>query len=331
MATGDKIVKLDDLKTAYDTLNANKLSLSGGTMTGNINMGQASASSTAKIIQWTTTDGTVFQIRPYNNVFQLVRTQAGGTTSGVLNIDSNGNISVADPANWRSALGVVAKSGDTITGNLMVKNPTANTTSRIYIESTNSSGGLDLRSDAEGGNIKITGPDGTHFFELDMYNNDALRIYSYDDSNNIKSFVLNRKTGAFTSSSLTPNNALGTDYGGTGSKTVDGGRNNLKATYGAYVDDSTWADLWTNFLSKISINGHAVALFNPDASNVLTDNKINATLGVTIYRGGSDSSRSFRIMAVSDTGQLQYSWRILEATASSRTTGTIYKFTGTAI
>lgn len=90
--------------------NLGALPLSGGTMTGNIDMGQAGASSAAKVIQWTTTDGTVFQIRPYNNLFQIVRTPAGGTSSGVLNIDSDGNITVASPVSWRTALGVYGKS-----------------------------------------------------------------------------------------------------------------------------------------------------------------------------------------------------------------------------
>jgi hypothetical protein len=91
-------------------VNLGALPLSGGTMTGNIDMGQAGASSAAKIIQWTTTDGTVFQIRPYNNLFQIVRTPAGGTSSGVLNIDSDGNITVGSPASWRTALGIYSKS-----------------------------------------------------------------------------------------------------------------------------------------------------------------------------------------------------------------------------
>ena len=91
--------------------NLGALPLSGGTMTGNIDMGQAGASSTAKIIQWTTTDGTVFQIRPYNNLFQIVRTPAGGTSISVLNIDSDGNIGgVANPGSWRTALGVYSQS-----------------------------------------------------------------------------------------------------------------------------------------------------------------------------------------------------------------------------
>ena len=97
-------------KPTYTAADVGALPLSGGTMTGNIDMGQAGASSTAKIIQWTTTDGTVFTIRPYNNLFQIVRTPSGGTSSGVLNIDSDGNITVASPVSWRTALGVYSKS-----------------------------------------------------------------------------------------------------------------------------------------------------------------------------------------------------------------------------
>lgn len=81
----------------------------GGTMTGTLNMGQASASGSARSIQWTTADDTVFQIRPYNNLMQIVRTPSGGTASNALGISSDGTISMDSPANWRTALSLYSK------------------------------------------------------------------------------------------------------------------------------------------------------------------------------------------------------------------------------
>ena len=122
-----------------------------------------------------------------------------------------------------------------------------------------------------------------------------------------------------------------TAHGGTGATDIVGARTNLKAAYGAYASDSTWANLWTNHLSKISENGHALLLLNGDAASVLSNGKITGFIAAVVLVGGSSSARSFRIIAASDTGQYQYSWLISNANASSRTTGTVYRYAGTAI
>lgn len=85
------------------------LPLAGGTMTGTLDMGQASASGSARSVQWTTADDTVFQWRPYNNLMQLVRTPSGGTASNALGISSDGTVSMDNPANWRIALSLYSK------------------------------------------------------------------------------------------------------------------------------------------------------------------------------------------------------------------------------
>lgn len=88
--------------------NIGALALSGGQMTGDIGMGQSGATSGAKCILWTTTDGTLFYIRPYNNLFQIVRQDSNGIYN-VLGFYSDGSVTMSATANWRSALSVYSK------------------------------------------------------------------------------------------------------------------------------------------------------------------------------------------------------------------------------
>ena len=69
------------------------LPLSGGTMTGDIDFGNAANSG----LQWTTNNGTRIRIRPYspNNVFQITMKPSDGDEFGAVNIDTSGNISLA--------------------------------------------------------------------------------------------------------------------------------------------------------------------------------------------------------------------------------------------
>lgn len=71
------------------------LPLSGGTMTGDIDFGNAANSG----IQWTTDNGTRIRIRPYSpsNVFQITMKPSDGDEFGAVNIDTSGNISLAQP------------------------------------------------------------------------------------------------------------------------------------------------------------------------------------------------------------------------------------------
>ena len=70
------------------------LPLSGGTMTGYIDFG-----SNSNGLSWTTNNGTTIHLRPYSpsNVFQITMKPSGGDEFGALNIDTSGNISLAQP------------------------------------------------------------------------------------------------------------------------------------------------------------------------------------------------------------------------------------------
>ena len=84
-------------KTQVDTALAEKLSTSGGKMTGNIDFGDSSTGA-----HWVLANGDAYDLRPYStgNIFQLVRTPADGTPAyGVLNVFENGNIEFARHSN----------------------------------------------------------------------------------------------------------------------------------------------------------------------------------------------------------------------------------------
>ena len=68
------------------------LPLSGGTMTGDIDFGNAANSG----IQWTTNNGTRIRIRPYSpaNVFQITMKPSDGDEFGAVNIDTSGNVNL---------------------------------------------------------------------------------------------------------------------------------------------------------------------------------------------------------------------------------------------
>lgn len=137
------------------------------------------------------------------------------------------------PAN----IGAVAKSGDTMTGNLTIKNPTANTNTQFSVQTTKNSGAVTIRVDQEGGNIIILSPNGKEF-QIDAYNDNTIRVYSYDDSSPavIKAVTFNRLTGALSATggfSGNATNVTGTvavTHGGTGATTPAAARANLEIT-----------------------------------------------------------------------------------------------------
>lgn len=101
----------DDLQDQINNITPTSigaLPTAGGTMSGDIDMGQASVTSSAKSIIWKTADDTMFYIRPYNDVFQIVR-RVGNNSYNSLGFKSDGSITMDNTSGWRSALSVYSK------------------------------------------------------------------------------------------------------------------------------------------------------------------------------------------------------------------------------
>ena len=183
------------------------LPLAGGTMTGNIDWGNAKYYG----LKWTTDNGTVIHLRPYSpgNVFQITMKPSGVDEFGALGIDTSGNVSLAQPlpiayggtgardaATARSNLGITPSNigavplagGATITGSMTFSD-------NLWVSNDKSAGGyVSMWEDNEGGNIAIASPNGKKF-EIDAYNDTTLRCYAYDDGGNIKGMSFNRTNG----------------------------------------------------------------------------------------------------------------------------------------
>ncbi len=283
----------------------------------------------------------------------------GGTTTmpdgrsaievGNSGIKLAGAVSFTDPASARANLkitpaniGAVAKSGDTMTGNLTVKNPTANTNTQISVQTTRNSGAVTIRADQEGGNITILSPNGKTF-EIDAYNDNTIRVYSFDDSSPAvyKHVTFNRLTGALSATGGFLGNAtnvtgtVAVTHGGTGATTPAAARTNLEITpanIGAAANimlgsgDTTPSTIY-NKVKVLSYANRDGALIHIDqaALNVLT-NRTNFTGAYSglITRSAANTYR-FLLTNGGSTMICFYA----NITSSAITPGNIYRYSGT--
>lgn len=184
------------------------LPLSGGTMTGYIDFG-----SNSNGLSWTTDNGTTIYLRPYSpsNVFQITMKPSGGDEFGALNIDTSGNISLAQPlpiayggtgardaATARSNLGITPSNigavplagGVTITGSMTFADD-------LWVSNDKSAGGyVKIWEDNEGGNIELGSKSGYNY-QMDAFN-DILRLYSQKSGNVVGLAYCDGSTGAWT-------------------------------------------------------------------------------------------------------------------------------------
>lgn len=187
--------------------NIGALPKSGGTMTGDIDFSNAANNG----IQWTTNNGTRIRIRPYSpaNIFQITMKPSDGAEFGAVNIDTSGNISLAQPlpiayggtgatdaVTARRYLGITPENigavplagGATITGSMTFGD-------NLWVSNNKSAGGyVKIWEDNEGGNIAIAGPSGKSF-EIDAYNDTTLRCFGYTDEGSIMGMSFNRTNG----------------------------------------------------------------------------------------------------------------------------------------
>jgi hypothetical protein len=231
---------------------------------------------------WTQPNGAHYH-RGGNNSTSVMPGWTADDTNIITSVNGQiGAVSIT-PAN----IGAVAKSGDTMTGNLTLKNPAAASNTQIKVETVRSSGSVTLRADNEGGNIAILSPNGKQF-EMDVHNDTTFRLYAYDNNNNFKSLTFSRTDGQLSASgsivgggSIIAGNASATYQAHATAQTV-------KGQYFIYCDGSSGArGLWT-----INSAGTGAAVISTNDSNTSTfnGNATNVTGTVAIANGGTGAT-----------------------------------------
>ncbi len=144
------LANLPDLSS----LSAGALPLSGGTMTGDINFGNAANLG----LQWTTNDGTRIRIRPYSpsNLFQITMKSSGGDEFGALNISTAGDVTFKNPIGINVG-GTGATDAATARNNLGVPYYAKYESGNIQMGASNTSAWLTYYGD-----------DGTNYNQMDM-------------------------------------------------------------------------------------------------------------------------------------------------------------------
>lgn len=152
----------------------------------------------------------------------------------------------------------------------------------IRVNNSDSSGYVELREDGEGGTIDIASKSGK-VFEIDAYNDNALRCFSYDDGGNFVTCDFNRTTGVFYSS--------GGFYGNlTGNATSATNATNATNANIALTDVTNFTSYYVPFLLGVSGNENRRLRAN-DGFVYRTRQGTTSSLGYSIlYLGNSTAS-----------------------------------------
>lgn len=220
----------------------------------------------------------------------------------------------------RTNIGAVAKSGDTMTGNLTMPHLNVQSGSRytnIHLRDSNGVPRGLIWSDGESGRI---------FFRSinpNVASGDVESIYT--------EYFLYQSTltsGSVSYKIYSERDTIPVDHGGTGATGVTNAVENLGVALAMNDDEWTLATMYPK-MTKVPVPGSALLWVSSTVSKLLSGNKINSYCTIVASR---TNANSWRFLAFSNDGNI-YNWGLSGWTSASATPtiGTVYKLTGTAI
>lgn len=219
-----------------------------------------------------------------------------------------------------ASIGAVAKSGDTMTGDLTLPHLNVQSGSRytnIHFRDSNGVPRGLIWSDGESGRIffRSINPSVANANVGSIYT----EYYLYQSS---------LTSGSVSYKIYTERDIIPVDHGGTGATGVAAASENLGLAMAFNGTDWTLATLYPK-MAKVPLPNSAMIWVSPTVSKLLSNNKVNAYCTIVASNTGSGS---WRFLAFSNDGNI-YNWGLSGWTSASATPtiGTVYKLTGTAI
>lgn len=309
MATGDKIVNLDDLKVAYDALNSAKLDKDFSSLDTS---GGFSLSDTIPV----NIGGSTYKI-------------TGQTLSNA--IGGGGGTQQASLTNYVKNCGTISVLPVTLTDSNI-------TSDMIVIEYTIGD------ETALGSDWTVTTADGSLTISGTLNKSTTLQLVlsvGYSTTPSILTNLASDTADNVLKASPRPGvtGVLPLTHGGVGSSTASGARTNLsvysKSETDSAIDDATedkaykvvlsssehdtWAKVYAA-LSSLPSYEAGTLYSGPTASSALTDGKITSAIAGTIIRSGTT------VYAIVSSGSTTYMVLLSNITASSRTTSVLYGY-----
>ena len=303
--------------------NIGAVSTSGDTMTGGLTIKSTSLDTSVNPSSDQYIDSFVVQdknsrrmslIRPWHkadgsNSLQLSVMHEGSSTKSnsiSLLVDSAGNqtYTVANPANFCSAINAVNKSGDTMTGNLTINNqqPQVNLKNNTYVSGQKPSSGLwnvaansyDKNSQRVGLIYQNFNTEGNSTWEIELQKKvngteyyGGFRVRGSMTSTSTNQLMYNIDTKALTGG-IWQGDAIGVSYGGTGATTADAARANLEVMRSGNLRNNVNLDtILYNYIGTVwNFTGTGVSNFGSTCGTLIcTDNDpFNTTAGTRVQQ-----------------------------------------------